>query len=145
MKYKLFRLFVLVALFGTASLFSCKKNTTVVFPVAGVYTGSYTVNDLPGQGALPYNFSILLDGSITTKGMGGYGSYAYAIGTWVLTGNTQFTANITSIGGSGQPIKQSITASFSNTGTLTNGTWVDTNNPYHAPYSGKFSTMQRVN
>jgi len=145
MKRKQFCFFVIVTLFGIGSMTSCKKDKAVVYPVAGVYTGTYTVNDVPAQGALAYGFSIFPDGTITTKGMGGDGNYAYAAGTWTLTGTTQFTANITSIGGSGQPIKQSITASFSNTGTLTNGTWVDTNNPYHALYSGKFSTMQRVN
>ena len=145
MKCKQFCLFAMVALLSIGSLSSCKKDKVEVYPIAGVYTGTYTVNDLPAQPALAYNLSIFPDGTITTKGMGGDGNYGYTTGTWTLTGNTQFTANITTLGGSGQPVKQSITATFSNTGTLTNGTWVDTNNPYHAPYSGKFSTMQRVN
>jgi len=144
MKSKQFCLFFILVLASISSLISCKKDTVSTYPISGVYTGTYTVNDVPAQGALPYNFSILPDGTITTKGSAKDGSYAYASGTWTLAGNA-FTANITTLGGSGQPISQSITATFSNAGTLTNGVWVDTNNPYHAPYSGKFSTMQRVN
>ncbi len=45
---------------------------------------------------------------------------------------------------SGLPVTQSITATYSNTGKLTNGIWNDTDNPFGSLLSGKFSTMQRV-
>ena len=133
----------LIALFSFVCLGSCKKDKPT-YPVAGVYTGTYTVDNMPSQGSLAYSMSVFPDGSITTKGKVSQGAEGFASGTWTISGNA-FSATITAIGVSGDPIVQSIKATFSNQGTLSDGTWKDTHNPYTAPLSGKFSLMQRVN
>lgn len=138
---------ILSVLVITLFLISCKKDCdtpTPTYPIEGLWIGTYTVDNLPSQGSLYYSFIIKPNGEVLTEGKGGDGVTYYAAGTWELTDNT-FTATYTSINFKGLPVQQSATATFSNTGTLTNGTWEDINNPNGPALSGKFSTFNRVN
>ena len=130
---------------------SCKKadaETPKTYPIEGLWIGTYSADQIEyqGQGDLFYSFIIYPNGILLTKGKGGDGKDHYSTGTWTLTSSNIFSGTIsTFFPGSGLPIIQSITATYSNSGTLTNGIWNDTVNPYGSPLSGKFSTMQRVN
>jgi hypothetical protein len=147
MKLKFYLLLTISTLL--LSLNSCKKCKIIppTYPATGLWIGTYTVNAIPSQGSLFYSFDVYPDGTILTKGLAGDGKTYYASGTWQLSAANIFTATIKSITApnNGQAVTQSITTTFSNTGTMTNGTWIDSNNPNGAPNSGKFSTMQRVN
>ena len=128
---------------------SCKKadaETTKTYPIEGLWIGTYSVGTIPEQGNLFYSFIIYPGGVLLTKGKGGDGRDYYSTGTWTLTNSNTFLGTISTFyPNTGQPVIQSITATYSNTGKLTNGIWNDTDNPYGSPLAGKFSTMQRVN
>ena len=116
------------------------------YPVAGLYTGTYSVNsnfNIPGQ--FDYSFTIYPNGSFITR-TAQTGGTIFASGKWALSGNNVFTATSTSFYGSqGSPVTQVFTANFSNSGVLTNGVWRDSINTNSTPLAGTFSTMQRVN
>lgn len=135
-----------IALF---QLSSCKKadaQTQTTYPIQGLYTGTYSVNAVPAQGNLFYSFVIYPDGTMSTKGKGGDGKDYYSAGTWTLSNNI-FSGTVTTIiaPNGGAPVTQSITATFSNTGIFSNGSWNDTNNPNGVGNAGKYSIMQRAN
>lgn len=136
---------VAVLLFQT----SCKKdevtNTggttdcpTATYPVTGLWTGTYSV-DNNSTPARFYSFSIYPDGTVLTKGLLADSEFSYSSGTWTLNGNA-FSATITNF--LSPSITQKVTATFSNTGTLTNATWQDTVNPYGL-LTGTFSNVVR--
>ena len=135
-------------LIGALSLFcifSCTKDKITTYPVPGLYLGTYTVDNLPAQGALSYSIVVNPDGSLITKVKGGDGNNYYSDGTWTMTG-TEFKGTIsTFVKYNGDPVTQSITATFSNDGKLTNGVWKDLTNPTGVKNAGKLSPMQRVN
>jgi len=136
-----------VALLTMSGVLSCEKESSSpsTYPIEGLWTGTYSVNTMPLQGSLTYTIAVKPGGEILTEGKGGDGKSHYASGTWALSGNN-FTATIITFPFSNIiPVTQSITATYSNTGTLTDGTWTDTNNPNGAGLSGKFSTLQRIN
>lgn len=130
-------------------LSSCKKeyvHTPPRYPIEGLWIGTYSVASMPEQGDLFYSFVIYPDGTLLTKGKGGDEQDHYSSGTWTLNSNNIFSATISTFyPGTGARITQSITATYSNTGQLTNGTWHDTDNPYGSPLSGTYSIMKRVN
>jgi hypothetical protein len=144
---------IVLTIFAFASLLfqisSCKKadaQPTTIYPIEGLWIGTYASPAVPSQGSLFYSFVIYPDGTLLTKGKGGDGKYYYSSGTWTLSSNNIFSGTIVSFVTPGpHPVTQCITATYSNTGTLTNGTWKDTNNPNGTGLSGTFSTMQRVN
>ena len=130
--------------------FSCKKDTqeaTKTYTIEGLWIGTYSVNSLPAQGALFASFSIFPDGTVLTKTEASDGKFYYSNGNWSLSGSNIFTATVTTFvtpyGGS--PVTQQITGTFSKTGTLSDVTWIDTNNPNGTPHAGKYLSMQRVN
>ncbi|MFN8264833.1 MAG: hypothetical protein U0T11_02115 [Chitinophagaceae bacterium] len=97
-------------------LVSCKKEK-VTYPIEGYWVGKYgsgTATPSSGYSMVvePGGLVTVADGSSITSG-------SKAAGTWTLTGNT-FKATYT-YGGGGSTF--SITATFSNDGKLTNGTW----------------------
>ncbi len=146
MKLNIYFFATLLTLF---SITSCKKECPIpppaTYPIEGLWTGTYTVDALPSQGALSFNFYVKPGGNILTEGKGGDGKTYYASGIWSLSGSI-FTATITTHATIyAAPVTQLITATYSNIGTLTNGTWRDTNNPNGLGFAGKFSTMQRSN
>ncbi|MEP6675935.1 MAG: hypothetical protein ABJA78_12295 [Ferruginibacter sp.] len=142
---------------ATALLFqmtSCKKADAqtascpvATYQVAGLWTGTYSVNSIPAQGQLFYSFVIYTDGTILTRGKGGDGKYYYSSGTWAVSGTNVFSATIISFvtPNAGLPITQSITGTYASNGTMSNLTWADTNNPNGPSLSGQYSSMQRVN
>jgi hypothetical protein len=130
-------------------LISCKKDaespkTEPTYPITGVWIGTYSQDQSPTQSSYSYSYSIFPDGSILTKGAADDGKTHYASGSWTLTSDSLFSANITTINVYETPITQSISAIFSSKGTLTNGVWANTVPINGITYSGKFS-LQRVN
>ncbi len=141
MKLKPFLAAILITLLFASS---CKKDSAPqTYPIQGLWTGTYTVDNLPAQGSLFYSFIIYPDGTLLSRSKGGDGNYYYTTGTWNLVGNA-FTGTITAFfsPGSNATITQSVAATYSNSGTLTNGTWMLTSG---GTQSGKFSTLLRVN
>ena len=116
-----------------------------VYPIEGLWIGTYSVDGL-NQGDLFYSMIIYPGGKIVTRSRSSDGNDYYSSGTWTLANNKDFSATIVTfspISGTAA-VTQYITATYSNTGVLTNGTWQDTKNPYSL-MKGKFSVMQRVN
>ena len=117
-----------------------------VYPIQGLWVGTYSVDALPSQGQLFASLIIYPDGTIVTRTKGGDGKYYYASGTWNLSSSNVLTATIVYFVTPGtNPVTQSITATFSSTGVLTLGTWKDVINTNSTPLNGAFSEMQRVN
>ena len=150
-----FRFLLLTVLASTLFLSSCTKEADSLpsataeaptYPVEGLWLGTYTANGQPGS--MFYSFVIYPDGTMSTKGTGSDGKTYYSAGTWAWqsSGSNVFVGTITTINSGGLPITQRITTTWSKTGVMTDGVWMDTINPYLNPgLSGKFSTMQRVN
>lgn len=113
-----------------------------VYPVEGMWVGTYKVDQNSAQPALPYILFVKPGGKLLTESMGGNGVLHYSSGSWTLNG-AQFTFNIQTFPASGN-IEQSGTLVFSNTGVMSSGTWNDTYNQYGL-LSGTYPTMQRVN
>ena len=137
----------------TMFLSSCTKQAGPVtavttYPVEGVWLGTFSVNGSTDQKSYFYSFVIYPDGTMSTKSTGADGKAYYSAGTWAwqLSSNNIFVGTVTTMNSGGLPITQRITATWSKTGVMTDGTYVDTINPYANPgFTGKFSTMQRVN
>lgn len=152
-----FRILLATVLASTLFLSSCTKEAdstpaatvdTPTYPVEGLWLGTYSVNGQPGATGLFYSFVIYPDGTMSTKSTGTDGKTYYSAGTWTWqsSGSNVFVGTITTINSGGLPITQRITATWSKTGVMTDGVWIDTINPYQNPgNSGKFTTMQRVN
>jgi hypothetical protein len=122
-------------LFNMSSKTGCKKETVTqtvtktdtVYQcqtsIKGLWIGTYTVNSIPAQGQLFYSLSVYPDGSLLYKTKDGVGNSYYARGTWALSGSNIFSATVKSFA---TPIvTQTITANYSNSLGLTNGTWAD--------------------
>lgn len=143
---KLRSILLLFALAVTFMVACTKDNMPSTYPTAGLYLGTYTVDQFPAQGSQFFSIVLYADGSMITKGKGGDGSDLYGAGSYTITGSA-FSATVNSFVKSSQgvPVTQSITATYSNKGTLTNVSWKDTVNPFGTPNTGQMSTMQRVN
>ncbi|MBE7172446.1 MAG: hypothetical protein INR73_17800 [Williamsia sp.] len=150
-----FRLLLATVLACTLFISSCTKEEdstpsatadTPTYPVEGLWLGTYSVTTVPSQGNLFYSFAIYPDGTILTKSLASDGKYYYSTGTWTWQSSASnvFVATISTMN-TPLPIVQRITATWSKTGIMTDGVWTDTSNPYNAGFSGKFSTMQRIN
>lgn len=145
----LFSTFLMSILLVTA----CTKETepkappAPTYPIEGLWIGTYSVDAMPAQGQLFYSFAIYPDGTLLTKSKGGDGKFYYSSGTWTLSSGNVFNGTITTFDtyNSASRITQTVTANYSNTGKLTDGTWKDTFNPHGAGLTGKFSTFQRIN
>lgn len=129
-------LFVFFAFIFAFLQISCKKDDTqpTTYSVQGLWTGTYSVNDLPSQGQLFYSFVFYPDGTVVTRGKIPSGTDAYGYGAWSMSSSNIITCTVVS-----QGVTQKDTLTYSNTGVLTNGSWSD---PYH---TGKFSSMQKAN
>jgi hypothetical protein len=127
-------------------LSSCTKESINTYPIEGLWIGSYTVDGLPLQGEHFYSLAVYPDGKVVTKSKAADGKDHFSSGTWAMSSNNIFSATITTVSpNSGSTaITQEITATYSKSGILTNGTWNDTVSPY-TKNKGKFSTFQRVN
>jgi hypothetical protein len=107
------------------------------YPITGLWVGTYTMS---GQPPLYFSFTIYPDGTISYKSKGINEYIFYANGTWTLSGSTfSYTVTTTNNPG-GVQSTQSGTATFSNTGTLTNGVNKDNSSGLSSSW-----TMDRVN
>jgi hypothetical protein len=145
--HKLLPATVILALF-CSFLTSCKKDAEEpkgpTYPIAGLWIGTYTQDQLSKQSSYAYSFSIYPDGTMLTKGAADDGSIHYSSGTWTLTSDSLFSATITTINVYETPVNQNISAIFSPKGTLTNGVWANSVPINGTNFSGKFS-LKRVN
>ena len=114
---------------------------TPKYPITGLWIGTYTVPSLV-QGQFYYSFAIYPDNTILIKSKGADGNTYYSSGTWALSGNA-FSATFTTINRSDTQVTQSVTATFSDVGILTNGIEFNTANPTN--YPATLSIMQRIN
>jgi hypothetical protein len=135
---------LLITLF-TVTLFvatSCEKEEIEKkYPIEGLWIGTYTINEIPQQGALYYSFIIKPGGSLLTEGKGGDGKTYYATGSWTLT-DTLFSFTYTTPDAFNNPVTATGTATYHKTGKLTNGIWHNITKPN---ISGTFPVMDRVN
>lgn len=110
--------------------FSCDKdndddNSPTTYTVADVWVGTYTVDQLPAQGALEYNFFIKPNGTLVTQSKGANAATYYAAGTWTLTADT-LRCTYTTINFPNAQVTQTSKFAFnSSNGKLTSGTWKD--------------------
>ena len=97
-------------------------------PITGYWVGTYTVDANPAFGAFFYGFSIFPDHTIIQQGGGPNGIVWTARGTWTLSADSTFTADISQTDPSqGSNITQHTTAKYSSVnGTLSNGKTVYT-------------------
>lgn len=124
--------------------FSCSKDKAQAAQrVAGVWVGTYTVDQLPDMAPQYYKFTINANGDLTTEGQGDDGVIYYHKGTWKLKGNL-FTATYTTLNPRGLPVTQSAKMTLNSDGIFTNGVWTDVKNP-HGHLDGKFQTFTRSN
>jgi hypothetical protein len=132
---------------GLFQISSCTKTTAqqpakpATFPLAGLWTGTYTVNEQPGVGEQYFSFIIKPDGSIIVETKGA-GQQHLSIGTWTLSDSTLNCSFISIYGLTNNVgVNQSATAVWDKTGKLNSGTWQS------SPTSlgtGKF-TLTRIN
>jgi hypothetical protein len=121
-------------------LVSCSKDTDdkPSYPIAGLWIGTYTYLTQP---PLYFSFTIYPDGSMSYKSKGSNDFTFYANGTWTLNGsNFSYSVQTTNTPNVAVQPRQTGTATYSNTGTLTNGV----NTDVATGASGTF-TMTRVN
>jgi hypothetical protein len=132
-------------------LTSCKKVVAQtnhdcpppIYPVAGLYIGTYSVNSIPGQGNLYYSFVVFPNGDLLTKSANGNGDTTYQKGRWTLSGDSTFTGTIATF--TTPSVIQNIIGTFLDDGKISDATWHDIYNPFGNGLSGTFSVMQRVN
>ncbi len=154
MKKILMASFAMTVFAASALLFqltSCKKVIgqihhecpDPVYPVEGLYTGTYSVDSKPDQGNLYYSFVVFPNGDLLTKGVTEFGDTVYQKGSWKISSDSTFTGTIATF--TTPSIIQGISGKFSNDGKISDATWHDIYNPYGGGLSGNFSVMQRVN
>lgn len=114
-----------------------------VYPVEGLYIGTYSVDSKPEQGNLYYSFVVFPDGTLLTKGVTEFGDTTYQKGNWTLSSDSTFTGNIATF--TAPSVLQDIRGKFLKDGKISDAHWQDTYNPYGSNLSGDFSVMQRVN
>lgn len=125
MKKLLKKFFVLITLAVlTFQISGCKKDCpvppTVTYPIQGLWIGTYTVASI-SQPPLYFSFTIYPDGTMSYKSKGSNGYTFYANGSWTLNGTLlSYTVTTTNNPG-GVQATQTGSATYSNTGTLTNG------------------------
>ncbi|MDB5199926.1 MAG: hypothetical protein JWO92_1889 [Chitinophagaceae bacterium] len=133
--------FLLPTLILSLLIISCKKDpVTPTYPIQGLWIGTYQVTGQPGLGNQYLSYIIKPDGTILVESEGAGAKY-YSRGIWTLSGTT-FTSTYTSFSypAGVSSATQTSTATFSNSGNLTGGTWANTG----TAVSGTF-TLTRVN
>ena len=126
-------------------IISCKKDCPVATTsniVPGLWIGTYTVDQVPGQGALYYSFIFKPDSKVLTESKGGDGVTYYTQGTWSLNGS-DLTCTYTSINFPSANITQSAKFTFTaSSDSLSAGTWKDVSGG--GTYTGKFQVMKKI-
>jgi len=120
----------------TACEKDCPAPESDKYQIAGLWIGTYSYKTQP---PLFFSFTIYPDGSMMYKSKGINDYTFYAVGTWTLSKNT-FSYNVTTTNNpGGVQSNQAGTATYSEEGTLTNGT----NREVSTGETGTF-TMNRV-
>lgn len=127
-------------------LSSCQKDgiqpqTEVVYPIEGLWIGTYKVDGQPGLGEQYFSFIIKPDGTMINDTKFSNQQHL-APGTWTLSGNT-LSCTFTSVYGIPQNIgiTETTTATWDNKGKLTTGIWKNV-----APLTGSGTfTLTRIN
>jgi hypothetical protein len=120
MKFKILSVLFLAL---SVSFISCSKGlNSASNPIVGTWTGTYTIDNVRTRedlGLLSYRFEIKADSTIHVTALGNDGSTYYYDGTWTLA-VSDFKAVVS---GPGSP-ERTLSASYSNNGTLSSGKWV---------------------
>ncbi len=121
------------------------KDTLVITapknPITGLWVGTYTVDGSESLGSFYYGWTIFADHTIIQQGGGQHGLIGVTTGTWTLSADSTFTADVVPADNSQGNTSQHITAKYSaSAGTLSQGHWIYTN----SSQTGSF-TLKRVN
>lgn len=111
-----------------------------IYPIEGLWIGTYSVNGSPGSGNQYFSMIIKPDGTIIVDSQGANVQHL-AVGTWSLNGTT-LTSSFTCVYGlpGNIGIEETVTATWDSAGSIT-GTW--SNVP---PLTGSGNiTLTRVN
>jgi hypothetical protein len=114
-------------LFSIVLTLSCKKSSSPAastYQITGLWIGTYTAQN-PVQAPQFFSLSIFPDGSISYKSKSANGYINYANGAWTLSANTLNFTVTTLNNPIGSQTTQTASASFSSSGTLTNGNIID--------------------
>jgi hypothetical protein len=109
--------------------FSCEKDCpSPAYPIEGLWIGTYyyTPGTTAPQTQQYFSFIIKPQGALIVESQDAGINYT-ATGTWTLTGNTLNCRYTYSTSVLGTRLNQSATASFDNSGELSNGVWNNTN------------------
>lgn len=151
---KLFMISVALTTFALASLVfqmtSCTKAAAdeikdcpiAIYPITGLWEGTYQTNQV-NHVPTYCSFTIYPDGTFMKRAqVVSSTEYELTKGTWALTGNVFVYKDTSLLPYSGGSIINTATLTFSNTGTLSNGTWQDLSGQ---SYTGTFQNMKRNN
>ncbi|MEO8405240.1 MAG: hypothetical protein ABI480_11615 [Chitinophagaceae bacterium] len=116
---------------------------SAAYSLPGLWMGTYNVDQVPDQGALPYTMIFKPDGTLLAEGKGGDGGTYYTAGNWVIVGDS-VKSTFTSINyPADYQVTQLSSLYFNNaTGELT-GSWKD--GDHGSNYSGKYQNLTKVN
>lgn len=144
--------FAFLLLTSTLFNFSCTQDDDVptpTYPIQGLWIGTYSYN--PGTSGVQtpqyLSFIIKPNGALIVETTDAGNNYM-ATGTWTMVGTTLECKYIYTNSALGVQLRQMATATFSNSGSLTNGTWTNTNStwqPVSDPNQKGTFSMQRVN
>lgn len=111
-------------------------------PITGLWAGTYQLVGLEYLGSFYYAYDIFSDGTFIAQGGGTNGAMWTGKGTWTLSADSTFTANLTPGDISQGSYTEHITAKYSSAaGTLSQGLYVASSNTVQ---SGEF-LLKRVN
>lgn len=118
-----------------------KECPAPVYPITGVWIGTYTADLLPNDPPQYFSFIIKPNGELTVESHP-QGKYYYGTGTWTLSGNILNCTYLYPTAPQGYSVNQTASAVYDSTsGKLSAGTWQNVGAPNG---TGKF-TMSRVN
>jgi hypothetical protein len=124
------------------TLSSCDNDDEdpITYSPPGVYSGTYTVDQTPGQAPLPFSLFVESDGTVVTESKGANGSWYYSSGTWTLSGDSLKTS-MSTVNFPNVTVQQNQKFLFTrSTGQISGGTWKDIVNGTN---SGSFQNMTR--
>jgi hypothetical protein len=135
-----------IVLFQMASCTKSDAQTScppATYPVTGLWEGTYQTNQV-SHPATYVSLAIYPDGTIIRRSkIASSSGYAYFKGTWKLTGYTFEFKDSTLSYSAGLQIDTG-TLTFSNDGTMSNGTWQDVGGTVQS-FTGTFQNIKRIN
>jgi hypothetical protein len=108
-----------------------KKDTLVITnpknPITGLWVGTYQITGSEYLGSFYYSCNIFADHTFIQQGGGTNGAVWTGKGTWTLTADSTWTADLSNADVSQGSLTQHLTAKYSSVnGTLSQGTWIYT-------------------